>query len=63
MLLQMFTMGCMPGLANVVRDTIAILRFFGVVRGTMVPLAPFGPEQLTMTVSTHSSKAHFPHHQ
>jgi hypothetical protein len=29
--LQMFTMGRMPGLAKVVRGTIAMLRFLGVV--------------------------------
>jgi hypothetical protein len=37
-------MGCMPGLAKVVRGTIAMLRFPGVVRGTTAPLAPCGPE-------------------
>jgi hypothetical protein len=42
--LQMFTMGHMPGLAKVVRGTIAMLRFPGVVHGTTVPLAPCGPE-------------------
>jgi hypothetical protein len=31
MSLQMFTMGRMPGLAKVVRSTIALLRFLGVV--------------------------------
>jgi hypothetical protein len=29
--LQRFTMGCMPSLAKVVRSTIALLRFSGVV--------------------------------
>jgi hypothetical protein len=37
-------MGCMPGLAKVVRGTIAMLRFPSVVRGTTAPLAPCGPE-------------------
>jgi hypothetical protein len=35
MQLQIFTMGRMPDLTNVVRGTIAMLRFPGVVRGTM----------------------------
>jgi hypothetical protein len=38
--LQRFTMGRMPSFAKVVRDTIALLRFPGVVRGIMAPLAP-----------------------
>jgi hypothetical protein len=42
--LQRFTMGRIPGLAKVVRDTIAMLRFPGVVCSTMVPLAPRGSE-------------------
>jgi hypothetical protein len=41
--LQMFTKGHMPGLAKLVRGTIAMLRFPGVVRGTMTPLAPCEP--------------------
>jgi hypothetical protein len=60
--LQRFTMGRMPGLAMVVRDTEAILWFLGVVHGTTAPLAPFGPEQMTMALLTHPSKAHFPQH-
>jgi hypothetical protein len=60
MLLQRFTMGRMPGLAKVVHDTIAMLRFPGVVCGTTTPLAPCGPERMTMPLSTHLSKAHFP---
>jgi hypothetical protein len=40
MLLQMFTVGRMLGLAKIVCGTIAMLRFFRVVRGTTVPLAP-----------------------
>jgi hypothetical protein len=43
MYLQMFTMGRTPGLAKVVRGTIAMLRFPGVVRGTTAPLAPCEP--------------------
>jgi hypothetical protein len=31
MLLQRFTIGCMPSFAKVVRSTIALLRFPGVV--------------------------------
>jgi hypothetical protein len=62
MSLQRFTMGRMPGLAKVVRDTIAMLRFYRVVRGTMAPLAPRGPERMTMPLFTHLSKAHFPQH-
>jgi hypothetical protein len=34
----------MLGLAKVVRGTLAMLRFFGVVRGTTAPLSPCGPE-------------------
>jgi hypothetical protein len=62
MLLQRFTMGRMPGLAKVVRGTIAMLRFLGVVCSIMAPLAPCGPEQMTMPLPTHPSKAHFPQH-
>jgi hypothetical protein len=55
MLLQRFTMGRMPGLANVVRDTIVMQRFFGVVHGTMAPLAPCEPRRVTMSIF-HSSE-------
>jgi hypothetical protein len=55
MLLQRFTMGRMPGLANVVRGTIAMLRFLGVVRGTMTPLAPYELRRVTTSIS-HSSE-------
>jgi hypothetical protein len=41
--LQRFTMGRMSGLAKVVRGTITMLRFFGVIRGTMASLAPCEP--------------------
>jgi hypothetical protein len=44
MSLQRFTIGRILGLAKVVRDTIAMLRFPRVVRGTMAPLALCGPE-------------------
>jgi hypothetical protein len=62
MSLQRFTMGHISGLAKVVHGTIAMLMFPGVVRGTMAPLAPCGPEQMTMPLPTHPSKAHFPQH-
>jgi hypothetical protein len=39
MTLQRFTIGRMSGLAKIVRGIIAMLRFFGVVHGTMSPLA------------------------
>jgi hypothetical protein len=53
--LQRFTMGHMPGLAKVVRGTIAMLRILGVVRGTTVPLAPCEPRRVTTPIS-HSSE-------
>jgi hypothetical protein len=40
MSLQRFTMDCMPGFAKMVRSTVAMLRFPGVVRDTTTPLAP-----------------------
>jgi hypothetical protein len=52
----------MPGLAKVVCGTIAMLRFLRVVRGTMTPLAPCGPERMTMPLPTDPRKAHFPQH-
>jgi hypothetical protein len=55
-------MGRMIGLAKVVRGTVAMLRFPGVVRCTMAPLAPCGPERMTITPPTHPSKAHSPQH-
>jgi hypothetical protein len=36
-------MGRMPGLDKIVRSTITMLRFPGVVRGTKAPLALCGP--------------------
>jgi hypothetical protein len=62
MLLQRFTMGHMSGLTKVVRGTIAMLRFSGVVRGTTAPLAPCRLGQMTIPFLTHLSKAHFPQH-
>jgi hypothetical protein len=53
--LQRFTMGRMLGLAKVVHSTIAMLRFPGVVRGTMTPLAPCEPRRVTTPIS-HSSE-------
>jgi hypothetical protein len=41
--LQRFTIGRMPGLAKVVRGTIAMLRISEVVRGTTASLAPCEP--------------------
>jgi hypothetical protein len=49
------SMGRMPGLDKVVRGTIAMLRFFRVVRGTTAPLAPCEPRQVTTSIS-HSSE-------
>jgi hypothetical protein len=51
MSLQRFTMGRMPGLAKVVRGTIAIRRFPGVVRGTTAPLVPCETWRVTMPIS------------
>jgi hypothetical protein len=48
-------MGHMPGLAKVVRGTTTMLRFPGVVCGTMAPLAPCEPMRVTTPIS-HSSK-------
>jgi hypothetical protein len=62
MTLQRFTIGHMPGLAKVVRGTVAMLRFSGLVHGTTTPLAPCGPERMTMPLRTHPSKAHSPQH-
>jgi hypothetical protein len=55
-------MSHMLGLAKVVRGTIAILRFPEVVRCTTAPLAPCGPERMTMPLPTRPSKAHIPQH-
>jgi hypothetical protein len=48
-------MGHMSGLAKVVRGTIAMLRFPGVVHGTTTPLSPCEPRQVTTRIS-HSSE-------
>jgi hypothetical protein len=53
--LQRFTMGHMPGIAKVVRGTMAMLRFPRVVRGTTAPLAPCEPRRVTTPIS-HSSE-------
>jgi hypothetical protein len=53
--LQMFTMDHMPALSKVVRSATAMLRFPGVVRGTMAPLSPCEPSRVTMPIS-HSSE-------
>jgi hypothetical protein len=53
--LQRFTMGCMPGLAKLVRSTIALLRFPGVVCGTTAPHALCEPWRVTTPIS-HSSE-------
>jgi hypothetical protein len=55
MLLQRFTIGRMPGLAKVVRGTIAMLRFLEIVCGTTAPLAPCEPRRVTTPIS-HSSE-------
>jgi hypothetical protein len=51
MSLQRFTMGHMLGLARVVHSTIAMLRFPGVVHGTMTPHAPCEPRWVTTPIS------------
>jgi hypothetical protein len=48
-------MGQMPGLAKVVRSTIAMLRIPGVVHGTRTPLAPCESRRVTTPIS-HSSE-------
>jgi hypothetical protein len=55
-------MGHIPGLAKIVRDTIAMLRFLGVVCGTTTPLAPCGLGRMIMPLPTHPIKAHFSQH-
>jgi hypothetical protein len=55
MSLQRFTMGRMSSFTKVIRGTIAMLRFSGVVRGTMAPLAPCEPRRVTTSIS-HSSE-------
>jgi hypothetical protein len=53
--LQRFTMGRMPRFAMLVRSTIALLRFHGVVCGTKAPLAACEPRRGT-TPNSHSSE-------
>jgi hypothetical protein len=55
MSLQRFTMGRMPDLAKVVRGTISILRFNGVVHSTTSPLAACETRWVTTPIS-HSSE-------
>jgi hypothetical protein len=62
MSLQIFTMGRMLDLAKIVRCTIAMLRFSGVVCGTTTPLTPCAPKRMIMPLPTHPSKAHFLQH-
>jgi hypothetical protein len=49
--LQRFTMDRMPGLGKVVRGTIAMLRFPGVVCGTTAHLALCEPRQVATPIS------------
>jgi hypothetical protein len=58
--LQKFTMDRMPGLAMVVCGTIAMLRFPGVLRGTMAPLAPCEPRRVTTPISQSSKQGTLP---
>jgi hypothetical protein len=53
-------MSHMPGFARVVHDTVAMLRFSGVVRDTTTPLASCRLGRMTMPLFTYPSKAHFP---
>jgi hypothetical protein len=50
MLLQRFTMCRMSGLAKIVRGTIAMLRFPGIVCGTTASPAPCEPRRLTKPI-------------
>jgi hypothetical protein len=58
--LQRFTMGRMPGLAKVVHNTIAMLRFPGVVHGTTAPLALCEPRRVTTPISHSSNQGILP---
>jgi hypothetical protein len=58
--LQRFMMGRMIGLAKVVRDPIAMLRFPGVVCDTTAPLAPCEPRQVTTLISHSSDQGTLP---
>jgi hypothetical protein len=53
-------MGRMLGLAKVVRGTIAMLRFPGVVRGTTAPLARCEPTRITTLISYSLKQATLP---
>jgi hypothetical protein len=60
MSLQRFTMGRMPGLAKVVRSTIALLRFPRVVMVPQPLLHHVSLGEYLRQFPTHPSKAHFP---
>jgi hypothetical protein len=51
MSLERFTMGHMPGLAKLVRGTIAMLRSPEEVHGSTTPLAPCEPGKVTTPIS------------
>jgi hypothetical protein len=53
-------MGRMPGLAKVVRGTIAMLRNPGVLRRTTAPLAPCEPRRVTTPISHSSNQGTLP---
>jgi hypothetical protein len=53
-------MGHMPDFVRLVHSTLTMLRFPGVVRGTMIPLAPCRLGRITMMILTHPSKTHLP---
>jgi hypothetical protein len=48
--LQRINIGHMSGLAKIVCGNIAILRFSGVVHSITVPLAPYEPSRVTMSI-------------
>jgi hypothetical protein len=58
--IQRFTMGRMPGLAKVVRSTIAMLRFPKVVTVQRPLLNRVSLGEELRQIPTHPSKAHFP---
>jgi hypothetical protein len=60
MSLQRFNMGRMPSFAKVVRGSITMLRFSGVVRSTTAPLAICEPRRLTTPISHSSEKVTIP---
>jgi hypothetical protein len=58
--LQRFTLGRMPGLAKVVRGTIAMLRFPEVVHSTTAPLAQCEHRRVTTPISYSSEQVSLP---